>query len=103
MRYFSCTKLLNKTRECVEWDTFENVFPVHKSIPLLLPSIWVLGDLSADTEDITAVGSIPGLGRPPGEGNGNPLQHSCLRNPMDGEAWQTIVHRTTKNWTRLND
>ena len=32
-------------------------------------------------------GSIPGLGRPPGEGNGNPLQYSCLENPMDGEAW----------------
>ena len=32
-------------------------------------------------------GSIPGLGRSPGEGNGNPLQHSCLENPMDGEAW----------------
>ena len=42
MRYFSCTKLLNKTRECVEWDTLGTVFPVHKSIPLLLPSIWVL-------------------------------------------------------------
>ena len=32
-------------------------------------------------------GSIPGLGRSPGEGNGNPLQYSCLENPMDGEAW----------------
>jgi len=33
-------------------------------------------------------GSIPGLGRSPGEGNGNPLQYSCLENPMDREAWQ---------------
>ena len=33
------------------------------------------------------LGSIPGLGRSPGEGNGNPLHHSCLENPMDGEAW----------------
>ena len=33
------------------------------------------------------LGSIPGLGRSPGEGNGNPLQYSCLENPMDGEAW----------------
>ena len=32
-------------------------------------------------------GSVPGLGRSPGEGNGNPLQYSCLENPMDGEAW----------------
>ena len=38
------------------------------------------------------VGSIPGLGRPPGEGNGNPLYYSCLRNPMDRGAWQATVH-----------
>ena len=36
-------------------------------------------------------GSIPGLGRSPREGNSNPLQYSCLENPMDGEAWQVIV------------
>ena len=38
------------------------------------------------------LGSIPGLGRSPGEGNGNPLQYSCLENPMDRGAWQAIVH-----------
>ena len=37
-------------------------------------------------------GLIPGLGRSPGEGNGNPLQYSCLKNPMDREAWQATVH-----------
>ena len=37
-------------------------------------------------------GSIPGLGRSHGEGNGNPLQYSCLENPMDGEAWWATVH-----------
>ena len=37
-------------------------------------------------------GSIPGWGRSPGEGNGNPLQYSCLENPMDREAWQATVH-----------
>ena len=42
------------------------------------------------------VGSIPGLERSPGEGNGNPLQHSCLGNPMDREAWQATVHGVTK-------
>ena len=49
------------------------------------------------------LGSIPGLGRSPGEGNGNPLQYSCLENPMDGGAWWAIVHRVTKSWTRLSD
>ena len=38
------------------------------------------------------LGLIPGLGRSPGEGNGNPLQYSCLENPMDKEAWQATVH-----------
>ena len=39
------------------------------------------------------LGSIPGLGKSPGEGNGNPLQYSCLENSMDRGAWQAIVHR----------
>ena len=41
-------------------------------------------------------GSIPGLGRSPGEGNGNTLQYSCLGNPMDRRAWRATVHRATK-------
>ena len=49
------------------------------------------------------LGSIPGLGRSPGEGNGNPLQYSCLENPMDGGAWWATVHRVAKSWTRLSD
>ena len=48
-------------------------------------------------------GSIPGQGRSPGEGDGNPLQYSCLENPMDGEAWQATVRGVTKSWTRLSD
>ena len=44
-------------------------------------------------------GSVPGLGRSPGEGNGNPLQYSCLENPMDREAWWATVHGVTKSWT----
>ena len=42
------------------------------------------------------VGSIPGWGRSPGEGNGNPLQYSCLENPVDGGAWYTAVHGVAK-------
>ena len=48
-------------------------------------------------------GSMPGSGRSPGEGNGNPLQYSCLDNPMDGGAWWTMVHVVTKCQTRLSD
>ena len=43
--------------------------------------------------------AVPGSGRSPGEGNGNPLQYSCLENPMDGGVWQATVHRITKNGT----
>ena len=54
---------------------------------------------AGDSED---TGSIPGSGRSPGEGNGNPLQHSCLGNPMDRGAWRAIVHGVTKSWTGLS-
>ena len=46
---------------------------------------------------------IPGLGRSPGEGNGNPLQYSCLENPMGGGAWWATVHGVAKSWTRQSD
>ena len=46
-------------------------------------------------------GSFPGVGRSSGEGNGNPLQYSCLENPIDRGTWQAIVHRIKKSWTRL--
>ena len=48
------------------------------------------------------LGLIPGLGRSPGEGHGNPLQYSCLENPMDRGAWWAIVHGVTQSWTRLS-
>ena len=53
----------------------------------------------ANAGDIRHMGSIPGLGRSPGEGNGNPLQYSCLENAMDREAWQVTVHGVTKSQT----
>ena len=54
----------------------------HQDSPPLVWSAYSAGDL----------GSIPELGRSPGEGNGNPLQYSCLENPMDRQVWQTIAH-----------
>ena len=48
-------------------------------------------------------GSIPGSGGSPGEGNGNPLQYSCLENPIDGDAWKATVHRVAKSRTGLSD
>ena len=48
-------------------------------------------------------GSIPGSGRSPGEGNGNPLQYSCLENPMDRGAWWATVHGVAKSRTQLSN
>ena len=57
---------------------------------------------SADKESACNAGNmglIPELGRSPGEGNGNPLQYSCLENSMDREAWWATVHGVEKSWT----
>ena len=54
---------------------------------------------AGDTRD---VGLIPGLGNSLGEGNGNPLQYSCLENPMDRGAWRATVQRVMKSWTGLS-
>ena len=51
--------------------------------------------------DIRYMGSIPGLGRSPGRGDGNPLQYSFLENPMDRVTWQATVHGVTKSRTQL--
>ena len=49
------------------------------------------------------LGSIPGLGRSPGDGNDNPFQYACLENPVDRGAWWATVHGVAKSWTRLSD
>ena len=54
---------------------------------------------AGDTEDL---GSVPGSGSAPGEGNGNPFHYSCLENPMDKGTWQTVIHRVTQSQTQLN-
>ena len=54
-------------------------------------------NLPANAGDIRDASLIPGSGRFPGGGNGNPLQYSCLENPMDREAWQATVHGVTKS------
>ena len=64
-----------------------------KNLPAMQKTIYDAGDM----------GSTPGLGKSPGEGNGNPLQYSCLENPMVREAWQATVPGVSKSQTRLND
>ena len=59
----------------------------------------VVKNLPAHAGDLRDAGLIPGSGRSPGEGNGNPLQYSCLENPMDRGAWRATVHRDTESDT----
>ena len=56
-------------------------------IPTIFPSGTVVKNLPANARDTSNEGSIPGLGKSPGVGNGNPLPHSCLENSMDRGAW----------------
>ena len=69
-------------------------------------TVIVMPRSSVSKESACSVGDpglIPGLGRSPGEGNGNPLQYSCLENPMDGRAWWATVHGVAKSRTGLSD
>ena len=59
-------------------------------------------NLPANSADAGDAGSIPALGRSPEEGNGNPLQYSCLGNPMDKGAWQSTVHGVAKSQTQVS-
>ena len=61
----------------------------------------VVKNLPANAGDIRDLGSIPGSGRSPGGGHGNPLQYSCLENPMDRGAWWFAVHRVEHDWSNL--
>ena len=70
--------------------TFDSSFPGGSEVKA---SACIAGDL----------GSIPGLERSPGEGNGNPLQYSSLENPMDVGTWWATVHQVTMSRTQLSD
>ena len=84
-----------------ESDTTEQLSKyAHSSLIWVFPW-WLSGkDSACQAGDL---GSIPQFGRPPGGGNGNPHQYSCLGNPMDRGVWQPIVHGVAKSWTRLGD
>ena len=61
---------------------------------------WLSGkESTCNAGDAGDVGSIPGLGRYPGGGHGNPLQYSCLENPTDRHTWWATVYRVSKSWT----
>ena len=67
------------------------------------PGGMVIRNMPAIAGDAREADSILGLGRSPGEGNGTPLQYSCLENSMDRGAWQATVHEVAKSRTQLSD
>ena len=77
---------------------------LHKAFQLFLfhRASWValvVKNLPANAGDVRDTDSIPGLGRSPRGSHGNPLQYSCLENPMNRGAWKATVHRVAKSWT----
>ena len=65
--------------------------------------VLVVKNPPANAGDPRVTGSIPGLGRSPGEGHGNPFQYPCLENPLDRGAWLAIAYGVAKSWTQLID
>ena len=117
MNKWSQGLLLKKSTYC-HWCSFEpkdkysdplTTFPIFNYWTSIMREgafqvALVVKNQPANTEDIRDTGSIPGSGRPPGGGHGNPLQYSCLENPMDRGAWpatSTGSHRVRHNWNDL--
>ena len=116
-KWGGCAEIVMNTR-CQEFLDWPRRYSQNKSLQLGMrgnPSQWQLRDFQSQPGFFTVsevkvsacnagdLGSIPGSGRFPGEGNGNSLQYSCLENPMDGGAWWATVHRVAKSRTRLRD
>ena len=102
-----CQELQCQTPTCARHQT---VSLISHSVPWLHLGLLSLGasqvalvvkNLPANAGDLRDSGSIPGLGRSLGEGHGNPLQYSCLENPMDRGVWRTTAHGVAKSRTRL--
>ena len=79
--------------EYVSGIWFGNLQTPKKTLP------WCGSEVKASACNAGDLGSIPELGRSPGEGNGNPLQYSCLENPIDGGAWWATVHKDAESDT----
>ena len=93
LKYTSLTLLILKNH----WSLWESVCHAAWASQAAL----VVKKLPANAGGVRDADSIPGSERSPGGGHGNPLQYSCLENPLDRGAWQATVHRVAKSWTRL--
>ena len=99
---------VDREREMERW-THTHTHNLSFVINIKPQSYWITAHFpgGSDCEESTCnagdANLIPGWGRSPGEGNGNPLQYSCLENSIDRGAWWATVHGVTKRWTQLND
>ena len=84
-----------ENRMCIPKLRFKNEYLALRAFQVVL----MAKNRPTNAGDIRDAGLIPGLGRSPGGGNGNPLQYSCLRNPMDRRAWGNAVHRVAESDT----
>jgi len=90
-------------------ESVSKVLQKNSCFELIYVTIWaslvtqMVKNLPAVLRATGDQGSVPGLGRSPGEGNGNPLEYSCLENPIDRGAWQATVHGVAMSQTRLTD
>ena len=82
-------------QDCILSPCLFNLASLVAQMIKRLPAMW--------ENWVRSLGQIPWSGGSPGEGNGNPLQYSCLENPMDRGAWKATVHGVTKSWTRLSN
>ena len=100
IHFHTAKETINKMkRQTVLW---EKIFANHTS-DKGFPGGSVVKNPPASAGDIGDVSSIPGSGRASGRGNGKPLQHSCLGNPMDRRAWQPTVHGVAKSQTQVSN
>ena len=76
---------------------------IFKTLSISFPCFPGGSEVKTSACNVGDLGLIPGSGRSPGEGNGNPLQYSCLEKPMDGGAWWATVHSVAKSRTRLSN
>ena len=91
---FLLSSMEERERALVSSSSYKDTNPICEYL-----TAQMVKNLPANAGHTRDPGSIPGSGRSPGEGNGNPLQYSCLQNTMDRGAWQAIVHGIAKSQT----
>ena len=93
----------NRLYVYIEINVSQHSFPLYFFLRFLTPfnPWWLTGkETACNAGDL---GSTPGSGRSPGKWNGDPLQYSCLGNPMEKGAWLATIHRVSKSWTHFRD